>query len=104
MSALSLEKEYARLLREPQIEALTRVIIAEAPHFPELGEELYRRGKEPYREHPTFAEIPRLSNHELILGRLTPIGEDSMCPARSKGSAIASLVAKNKIHFIENEP
>jgi TetR/AcrR family transcriptional regulator, regulator of autoinduction and epiphytic fitness len=41
-------KEYARLLREPQIEALTRVIIAEAPRFPELGEELYRRGKEPY--------------------------------------------------------
>ena len=41
-------KEYARLLREPQIEALTRVIIAEAPRFPELGEELYHRGKEPY--------------------------------------------------------
>ncbi len=41
-------REYARLLREPQIEALTRVIIAEAPRFPELGEELYRRGKEPY--------------------------------------------------------
>lgn len=41
-------QEYARLLRDPQIEALTRVIIAEAPRFPELGEELYRRGKEPY--------------------------------------------------------
>ena len=43
-------QEYARLLREPQIEALTRVIIAEAPRFPELGEELYRRGKKPYLE------------------------------------------------------
>jgi TetR/AcrR family transcriptional regulator, regulator of autoinduction and epiphytic fitness len=41
-------QEYARLLRDPIIEALTRVIIAEAPRFPELGEELYRRGKEPY--------------------------------------------------------
>jgi TetR/AcrR family transcriptional regulator, regulator of autoinduction and epiphytic fitness len=41
-------QEYARLLCDPQIEALTRVIIAEAPRFPELGEELYRRGKEPY--------------------------------------------------------
>jgi AcrR family transcriptional regulator len=41
-------QEYAQLLRDPQIEALTRVIIAEAPRFPELGEELYRRGKEPY--------------------------------------------------------
>ncbi|NET10372.1 MAG: TetR/AcrR family transcriptional regulator [Symploca sp. SIO2B6] len=40
--------EYARLLQEPEIKALTRVIIAEAPRFPELGEELYRRGKEPY--------------------------------------------------------
>ena len=43
-------REYARLLREPSIEALTRVIIAEAPRFPELGEELYCRGKKPYLE------------------------------------------------------
>jgi AcrR family transcriptional regulator len=41
-------QEYARLLRQPQVEALFRVIIAEAPRFPELGEELYYRGKEPY--------------------------------------------------------
>jgi TetR/AcrR family transcriptional regulator of autoinduction and epiphytic fitness len=40
--------DYARMLRQPNIEALFRVIIAEAPRFPELGEELYRRGKEPY--------------------------------------------------------
>ena len=40
--------EYAQLLRQPQVEALFRVIIAEAPRFPELGEELYYRGKEPY--------------------------------------------------------
>jgi TetR/AcrR family transcriptional regulator, regulator of autoinduction and epiphytic fitness len=38
-------QEYAQLLR---VEALFRVIIAEAPRFPELGEELYYRGKEPY--------------------------------------------------------
>lgn len=41
-------QEYARLLRQPQVEALFRVIIAEVPRFPELGEELYYRGKEPY--------------------------------------------------------
>jgi TetR/AcrR family transcriptional regulator, regulator of autoinduction and epiphytic fitness len=41
-------QEYAQLLRQPQVEALFRVIIAEAPRFPELGEELYYRGKEPY--------------------------------------------------------
>jgi len=40
--------EYAQLLRQPLVEALFRVIIAEAPRFPELGEELYYRGKEPY--------------------------------------------------------
>jgi AcrR family transcriptional regulator len=41
-------QEYAQVLRQPQVEALFRVIIAEAPRFPELGEELYYRGKEPY--------------------------------------------------------
>lgn len=40
--------DYARLLREPHTEALTRVIVAEATRFPELGQELYLRGKEPY--------------------------------------------------------
>jgi AcrR family transcriptional regulator len=40
--------DYARLLRQPNIEALFRVIIAEAPRFPELGQALYERGKKPY--------------------------------------------------------
>lgn len=40
--------KYASLLRQPNIEALFRVIIAEAQRFPELGQELYRRGKEPF--------------------------------------------------------
>jgi AcrR family transcriptional regulator len=39
---------YARLLRSSLMAPLFRVVIAEAPRFPELGEELYRRGKEPY--------------------------------------------------------
>ncbi|MBI4780231.1 MAG: TetR/AcrR family transcriptional regulator [Oscillatoriophycideae cyanobacterium NC_groundwater_1537_Pr4_S-0.65um_50_18] len=45
---MAIAQEYAQLLRQPQVEALFRVIIAEAPRFPELGEELYHRGKEPY--------------------------------------------------------
>jgi AcrR family transcriptional regulator len=45
---MAIAQEYAQLLRQPQVEALFRVIIAEAPRFPELGEELYYRGKEPY--------------------------------------------------------
>lgn len=41
-------REYAQLLMDPTIQALFRVIIAEAPRFPELGTELYSRGKEPF--------------------------------------------------------
>lgn len=41
-------RDYVRLLLEDQTLALFRVIIAEVPRFPELGEELYHRGKQPY--------------------------------------------------------
>ena len=40
--------DYADLLERPQTVALFRVVIAEAPRFPELGRELYERGKRPY--------------------------------------------------------
>lgn len=40
--------DYARLLRAPSTVPLFRVVIAEAPRFPELGRELYERGKAPY--------------------------------------------------------
>jgi len=39
---------YAQLLCDPKIRALFRVIIAEVPRFPELGQELYQKGKMPY--------------------------------------------------------
>lgn len=45
---LQIGQEYAQLLNSPNIQPLFRVIIAEAPRFPELGTELYRRGKEPF--------------------------------------------------------
>ena len=41
-------QDYADLLGQPRTVALFRVIIAEAPRFPELGRELYERGKRPY--------------------------------------------------------
>lgn len=41
-------RDYARLLRAPEVEGLFRVIVAEALRFPELGRELYERGKKPY--------------------------------------------------------
>jgi hypothetical protein len=52
-------------LRQPDIEALFRVIIAEAPRFPELGQALYEKGKKPYldRLHGYFA-------HEVAAGTL----------------------------------
>jgi TetR/AcrR family transcriptional regulator, regulator of autoinduction and epiphytic fitness len=41
---------YAATLRDPRIRALFRVMIAEVPRFPELGQQLYERGKAPYLE------------------------------------------------------
>lgn len=45
---MQIGQEYAQLLISPNIQPLFRVIIAEASHFPELGTELYHRGKEPF--------------------------------------------------------
>jgi AcrR family transcriptional regulator len=42
--------DYADRLRHPQTEPFFRVIIAEAPRFPELGQALFERGKAPYLE------------------------------------------------------
>jgi AcrR family transcriptional regulator len=41
-------RNYARLLSGQHTLALFRVIIAEAPRFPELGQSLFERGKAPY--------------------------------------------------------
>jgi TetR/AcrR family transcriptional regulator, regulator of autoinduction and epiphytic fitness len=40
--------QYAKTFRDPDIRALFRVMIAEVPRFPELGEQLYEKGKAPY--------------------------------------------------------
>ncbi|MBW4662129.1 MAG: TetR/AcrR family transcriptional regulator [Drouetiella hepatica Uher 2000/2452] len=45
---IQIGQEYAQLLMSPNIQPLFRVIIAEASRFPELGTELYHRGKEPF--------------------------------------------------------
>jgi AcrR family transcriptional regulator len=45
---LSIGRDYARLLRQPITTSLFRVIIAEAPRFPELGRMLFEYGKTPY--------------------------------------------------------
>ncbi|MBC7972115.1 MAG: TetR/AcrR family transcriptional regulator [Verrucomicrobia bacterium] len=45
---LQIGQEYAQLLTSPNIQPLFRVVIAEASRFPELGNELYHRGKEPF--------------------------------------------------------
>lgn len=43
-----LGQDYVRLLQQPFMVPLFRVIIAEVEHFPELGRELYERGKKPW--------------------------------------------------------
>lgn len=40
--------DYAETITDPKIRALFRVMIAEVPRFPELGQELYDKGKKPY--------------------------------------------------------
>lgn len=40
--------DYAQTITDPKIRALFRVMIAEVPRFPELGLELYEKGKKPY--------------------------------------------------------
>ncbi len=45
---LQIGRDYAALLQRQQTLDLYRVIIAEAPRFPELGQELHERGKKPY--------------------------------------------------------
>jgi AcrR family transcriptional regulator len=57
--------DYARLLRAPGVEALFRLIIAEAPRFPELGQQLYEKGKAPY-----LARLEAYLQSEAAGGRL----------------------------------
>ncbi len=52
--------DYAETITDPKIRALFRVMIAEVPRFPELGRELYEKGKKPYLDrlhHYLEAEI-----------------------------------------------
>jgi TetR/AcrR family transcriptional regulator of autoinduction and epiphytic fitness len=43
-------RDYARLLKLPHTTSLFRVIIAEAPRFPEMGQAIFEKGKEPYQK------------------------------------------------------
>jgi AcrR family transcriptional regulator len=45
---LAIGRDYAATLARPDTRALFRVMIAEVPRFPELGRELYEKGKRPY--------------------------------------------------------
>jgi TetR/AcrR family transcriptional regulator, regulator of autoinduction and epiphytic fitness len=47
---IALGLHYADAIRIPNIRALFRVMIAEVPRFPELGKQLYEKGKAPYLE------------------------------------------------------
>jgi AcrR family transcriptional regulator len=60
-------QEYAELLTSPTILALFRVIIAEAPRFPELGTELYHRGKEPFLKRLQAYLRQKVETGELVV-------------------------------------
>lgn len=45
---LAIGHDYADTITDQKIKALFRVMIAEVPRFPELGQELYEKGKKPY--------------------------------------------------------
>jgi TetR/AcrR family transcriptional regulator, regulator of autoinduction and epiphytic fitness len=45
---LAIGRDYAATIADANIRALFRVMIAEVPRFPELGVELYEKGKRPY--------------------------------------------------------
>lgn len=45
---LAIGLDYAATLATPETRALFRVMIAEVPRFPELGRQLYEKGKAPY--------------------------------------------------------
>ena len=76
-------RDYARLLRAPGIERLFRVVIAEAPRFPELGRELYARGKAPY-----LARLRSYLEAEVAAGTLR-IAEDEL--ARSNRELLGMI-------------
>ncbi len=56
-------RRYAGLLARPGMAALFRIVIAELPRFPELGEAHFERGKMPY-----FDSVRRYLDAENALG------------------------------------
>ena len=72
--------DYARRMRSPEMTAVYRLIVAEAPRFPDLGQMLFDKGKGPYLawldayigqevEHGSLgvADVPRTSREFLAL-------------------------------------
>ncbi|WDZ90551.1 TetR/AcrR family transcriptional regulator [Nocardiopsis sp. HUAS JQ3] len=59
----ALGRRYVTLLTRPGMAALFRIVIAELPRFPELGEAHFQRGKMPY-----FDSVRRYLDAENALG------------------------------------
>lgn len=68
---LEIGLDYAKLLNQPQTVALFRVVIAEVPRFPELGKELYERGKQPYLDRLNSYLQSEIENGTLEIGDVT---------------------------------
>lgn len=69
-------KAHTALLGRDELVQLFRAVIAETPRFPELGQELYRRAKDPFRsrlnaylQDLTAKGILRVENREIATGQ-----------------------------------
>lgn len=74
---MNISREYAQLLTSPHILQLFRVIIAEAPRFPELGTELYHRGKEPFLKRLKAYLQAQIEVEKLVISD-TPIASSQL--------------------------
>ena len=57
--------DFAALVRQPRMVSFTRLLIAEAPRFPELAQLMMDRGKMPY-----IQRVTEYVQHEMAAGRL----------------------------------
>lgn len=67
---LAIGHDYAATITDPRIRALFRVMIAEVPRFPELGQELYAKGKKPYLDRLHAYLEAEIAAGELVIPRV----------------------------------
>lgn len=80
-------RAYARLMADPSVRALMRLVIAESPRFPELGQALYETGKA--RVYDAFR---RAFAAEQARGRLARLGDPDRAANQITGMIAQSVL------------